>query len=239
MWQMDGFEFKLAGGSKVVVIQVLDDHTRLDLALHAGPSENTLDVWAAFTTAAARYGLPARILTDNGTAFSGQRRGWASSLETGLRTLGVQPIAASVGHPQTCGKNERAHSTVRRWLAARPRPATLTELQELLDAYRQVYNNQRRHQSLNGLTPAGRWAIAPRSGPASAPMAEGTYVLTTQVSPAGCIAVDSTEIGLGRRYARAQATTFRTGDDVTVFINGTVVRELTLDRTRRYQPNTT
>ena len=111
-------------GFTVVILQIIDDCSRFDLALRAAPSENGQDIWAAVLHAGQRHGLPARFLTDNGGAFSGRRRGWISRLEENLRALNVQPITSSVAHPQTCGKNERAHSTVLKWLRKRPVPDT-------------------------------------------------------------------------------------------------------------------
>jgi transposase InsO family protein len=235
LWQMDGYEFRLTDGTKVIVIEVIDDHSRLNLACHAAASENSGDAWIAFTTAAARYGLPAQLLTDNGTAFSGRRRGWTSPLEAAVAELGVATITSAVRHPQTCGKVERSHATARRWLAHQPAPANLTELQILLETYREIYN-QRRHQALDGLTPIQAWTIAPRSGPAGEPLPAPLDVTTHTVSTSGCIGVNGTEIGLGRRHAHGTATVFRTGDEATIFINGRYTRTLTIDRTRHYQP---
>ena len=73
------FDYVLASGRVVCVLQILDDCSRFDLALRAVRSENAVDVWAAVVWASSRYGLPARFLTDNGRAFSGARRGWASA----------------------------------------------------------------------------------------------------------------------------------------------------------------
>jgi transposase len=144
MWQMDGFDYTLADGKVVTVLQINDDCSRFDLALRAATSENTNDVWAAVLWASSRYGLPAQFLTDNGTAFSGARRGWISRLEENLRALGVHPITSSVCHPQTCGKNERAHSTVLKWLRKQPPANDLEALQVLLDCYREHYNTPAR-----------------------------------------------------------------------------------------------
>lgn len=235
LWQMDGFEVTLADGSTAVVIHGLDDCTRTDLVAHAARSENGIDVWAAFSAAAERYGLPAMLLTDNGSAFSGARRGWTSALERGAHALGVKTISSSVGHPQTCGKCERAHGTARKWLARQPAARDLIELQRHLETYRLVYND-RRHQGLNGLTPNQRRAIAERAGPAGQPLTSPLHLTRPPVTASGCITVDDVVIGLGRRHARQQATVFRNGDDVTVFIANQLIRELTIDRARHYQP---
>jgi hypothetical protein len=235
LWQIDGFEVALADGRTATVIQLLDDHSRLDLGCRAAVSENGADVWAAFTTAAAAHGLPAQVLTDNGTAFSGARRGWEAMFETNLRALGVHPITSSRKHPQTCGKNERVHATTQRWLDKQPAPADLTELQALLNTYRGTYNN-RRHQALHMRTPQQVYHLAEKTGPAFASLPPPTRVSHPTVGPRGAIGVDTTEIGLGRRYTGATTTVFRAGDDVTIFIANQLIRTLTIDRRRRYQP---
>ncbi len=235
LWQMDGYETRLADGRVVCVLEVFDDHTRLLLATLAAASESGQAAWVVFTTAAARYGLPAQFLTDNATAFNQHRRGTTAQLETALRALGVDPISSSTSHPQTCGKVERGHATGQRWLTRRDTPATLQQLQHHLEVYRDGYN-QRRHQGLNGLTPTQAWALATVTGPAGHPLTPPLQVSTGPVSPAGCVATDRTEISIGRQHYPATATMFRTGDHVAVFIDGHLIRELTLDRTRRYQP---
>jgi transposase InsO family protein len=237
LWQMDGYDYKLADGAVVVVIEILDDHTRLNLACHAAVSENAADVWIAFILAVARYGLPREVLTDNGTAFNGKRRGWTSQLEAGAAALGVRAFPSSVAHPQTCGKVERGHGTGRKWLAKQPTARTVEELQDLLDRYREIYNN-RRHQSLDGLTPNQAWVLAPVAGPAGHPLTLPLLVTTPTVSASGCIRIDSTEVGVGRTHGGKTATVFRTGDNVTVFIDGRHHHDRTIDRTRHYQPKT-
>lgn len=235
LWQIDGFEVRLADGRIATVIQILDDHSRLDLCCRAAVSENGADVWAAFTTAAITHGLPAQVLTDNGTAFSGARRGWEARFETNLRALGVHPITSSRRHPQTCGKNERVHGTTERWLAKQPVPADLTQLQALLDTYRDRYNH-RRHQALHMRTPQQVWHLARKTGPAFAPLPPPIRVSHPIVGPRGAVGVDNTEIALGRRHTGAATTVYRRGDDVTIFIGNQLIRTLVIDRRRRYQP---
>jgi transposase InsO family protein len=238
LWQLDGWDYTLAGGTVVTVLSLSDDHSRLDLADYAAVSENGADTWKCFCLATTRYGLPAELVSDNGTAFTGKRRGFTTAFETSLLALGVFQIASSVAHPQTCGKNERSHRTAQQWLAARPPAATLSELQALLEEYRPGYNN-RRHQGLHGLTPQQKYDLAEKTGPAGQPLTAPPIMSNPTVSPRGAIGVDNTEIGLGRRYAGATVTVFRTGDHVVVFHGDHLVRDLTIDRTRRYQPHPT
>jgi transposase InsO family protein len=237
VWQIDGTTLPLAGGAHATVVQIIDDHSRLDIACQAASSENGEAVWQALTAGFAAYGHPACVLSDNGTAFSGKRRRWPLvETERRLARLGITTMVSSVGHPQTCGKNERAHLTLQRWLAARPTPHTLTELQALLEAYRQGYNH-RRHQSLAGDTPHQRFHATDRAQPAGpAPQVAGH--LTRTVSATGVIRFSGTSIGLGRRHAGATAEVFWQGDRLTILINDTVAASLTLDRSIRYQQTT-
>ena len=235
MWQMDGFEFDLADGSTVVILQIIDDCSRFDLGLRAAPSENGQDVWAAVLHAGQRHGLPARFLTDNGGAFSGRRRGWISRLEENLRAIGVHPITSSVGHPQTCGKNERAHATVLKWLRKQPVPDTLQDLQALLDTYRHRYNHQRRKTHLGGLTPAERYTLGPADGPGHGSTPWPLSIRTAIVSASGCIGIDKHLLGVGRRWAGTQVTTIRRHHQITVFASNELIAEFTLTGHRGYQ----
>ena len=237
VWQIDGTDLVLVDGTEVTVVQIIDDHSRLDIACHAARSENGVDVWVALSAGFAGYGHPACVLSDNGAAFSGKRRKWPMvEMERGLAQLGITTIVSSVGHPQTCGKNERAHLTLQRWLKARPAPASLAELQALLDAYRQGYNH-RRHQGLGGDTPHQRFHATERARPVGpAPRVAGQ--VTRTVSATGVIRFSGTSLGLGRRHSGATAEVFWQGERVTVLIDDAVVASLTLNRSVRYQRTT-
>jgi transposase InsO family protein len=236
LWQMDGFVHDLATGQSVVVLELSDDCSRYDLALRAARSENAVEVWAAVVWASSRYGLPARFLTDNGTAFSGARRGWVSPLEENLRALGVDPITSSVGHPQTCGKNERAHATVRKWLAKQPPVQTLEELQDQLDRYREHYNHRRRRTHLEGMTPAERYALGPHDGPGDQPTPWPVKITTATVSTSGCIGIDKHLLGVGRAHAGKTLTLIRQHRQITVFDTNEFLADYTLRGHRGYQP---
>ncbi|GAA4613134.1 IS481 family transposase [Saccharopolyspora hordei] len=233
LWQIDGMEFYLAGGEKVCILQILDDHSRLDVGTYAATSENGEETWAALQQAFAGYGVPVKILTDNGLAFSSRHRGGMAELERRLAATGVQAIASTPYHPQTCGKDERSHQTLRRWLAKQPPPATLEQLQQLLEQYRAMYNN-RRHQGIGGHTPQQRYHATPKATPTKAARPPAG---TTQrpVTSTGVVAFSNCSIVIGRRWAGHTATLHWQGDRVSIMINDTVVRTLTLNRSVRYQ----
>ena len=236
MWQMDGFDYTLADGRVVCILQILDDCSRFDLALRAARSENARDVWAAVLWASSRYGLPARFLSDNGGAFSGARRGWVAPLEENLRTLGVAPCTSAVAHPQTCGKDERAHATVLKWLRKRPPAESLEDLQALLDRYRERYNHQRRKTHLQGLTPAQRYALGPKDGPGDATQPWPVHIRTATVSSSGCIGIDKHLLGVGRAHAGTTVTWVRQHRQIAVFADNRLIAEYTLNGKRGYQP---
>ena len=233
-WQMDGFEVLLTDGPGVSVLEILDDCSRYEIALCAVPSENSADVWATVQAAVATYGLPAQFLTDNGRGFSGTRQGWTSPLTEALNALGVRHITSSIRHPQTCGKDERAHQTVRHWLDRRPPFATLDLLNEALVTYRTLNNHDRRRAHLNGMTPAQRYQLGPLDSPDGRNTSPAT-IATRTVAPNGTINFNHTGIGIGRRYAGATVTVIRQEQRIVVIDDHHLIAEFSLTRGRRYQ----
>lgn len=112
-WQIDATHFQLADGTVVEIINIIDDHSRLLVASRAVPSCLSSLAWSTIVEAFARWGVPARVLSDNGLAFSGARRAVTVSFEANLHHLGVHTITSTPYHPQTCGKVERFHQTSR------------------------------------------------------------------------------------------------------------------------------
>jgi len=233
-WQIDGFQHKLSDKTVVVVLQIVDDCSGLDIGLWAICSENSSDAWECFTRSASSYGLPAQLLSDNGLAFSGRRRGWITPMEANLDALGVRATTTSIGHPQTNGKCERAHRTVQQWLARRSYP-TLEELQAGLDEYR-VANNNRRRVYLDGLTPQQRYDLGPIEGPTGLDKALPLIVTRKPTSDSGNISINGHLVGLGRRWSRLTLTVVQQGNQVTVFHDNQLIVEFEATTTRkRYQ----
>src|ERR1700751_5678583 len=141
MWQADVTAWQLADGEVVEIIDVIDDHSRLHLGCDAYGRVKAADVVASFHKAAELHGLPESFLSDNGAVFVGGYRKGKVALEYELQRLGIAFKNSRPYHPQTLGKVERLHQTLKRYLAKQPPARTLAELQGQLDAFRHYYNH--------------------------------------------------------------------------------------------------
>jgi len=170
LWQIDfKGSFALAAG-RCHPLTVLDDHSRYALGLEACPDEQTATVQARLSALFGRYGLPRRILADNGppwgTAGSGQRH---TALTVWLMDLDIGVVHGRPYHPQTQGKDERFHRTLKAEVLAGRSFANLAEVQAAFAAWRPVYNSQRPHEALGMQTPTSRYTVSPRAMPGSLP----------------------------------------------------------------------
>lgn len=232
MWQTDATHVELADGTQVDVVNTLDDHSRLCARSYAVDGSTTgPDAWDAFVEAVAVYGIPASLLSDNGPPFT-------SDLFTGnLTALGVTTTNSRPFHPQTCGKVERFHQTLKKWLRARPKPGTVAELQVLLDTFVDIYNNHRPHRGIGRRIPADVYNTSPKIGPDTQSALDETTVHRNTVDRNGRVEIPGpASITIGAAYATQTATTIRTRNRAHVFTNHKLVRELTIDPTRRPQP---
>jgi len=236
-WQSDATEWSLADGTPATVFHLLDDATRKALNSTAAASENGATAVACVSAAITEFGIPAMFLSDNGSAFSQKLRGGQSSLERMLHVLGVRVVTSSPYHPQTCGKTERYHQTFKKWLAAHPQPATIAELQALATTFDALYNSERPHSSHHGATPDEVWERLDLAPAPSAPADPSTRINTVTVSSRGVVKAGRHDIQIGREWAGATVTVIATGDHVAIFHGRRHLRSLTVDPTRRYQPN--
>jgi transposase InsO family protein len=241
-WQLDATEWALLDGTVVAIFQVLDDHSRRVLASLAASGETSDGALTVVRLALQRFGSPQLFLSDNGAALNPTRRGRTGQLETYLRSIGVKPITASPNHPQTCGKNERVHQTLKRYLRARPRAASLTELQKQLDSFDEHYNHHRPHQALAGKTPVAAWQATPLAPapaapePTTPPPARPAIKVTRpRADSQGKVWVGNRSIHLGSEYAGRHVLALRDGDTIDLFtLEGTHIRSLTLEPGRTY-----
>ena len=162
-WQSDFTHWRLADGTDVEILNWLDDHSRLLLSCTVHARVTGEHVLASFSDNINEYGLPASTLTDNGSVYTSRFTGGKNGFEYLLAILGVTQKNGHPGHPQTQGKIERWHQTLKRWLAQQPPAASITDLQRQLDTFRELYNHRRPHRELDRRTPATAYAALPKT----------------------------------------------------------------------------
>jgi transposase InsO family protein len=246
-WQSDFTHYRLAGGTDTEIICWLDDHSRHVLHLTCHERATGPIVLATFRSACSGHGTPAATLTDNGTVYTarfagGGRRG-RNGLEHELARLGVRQKNGKPNHPQTQGKIERFWQTLKKWLAAQPQPADLAQLQDLLDTFTAYYNTRRPHRSLpHRQTPAAAYHARPKATPGDPSAGTQDRVRADRVDADGKLTLRHAgrlhHIGIGRAHARTRVLMLVHDLDIRVInaATGELIRELTLDPSRDYQP---
>jgi transposase InsO family protein len=173
LWQMDfKGHFPLTTGGRCHPLTVLDDHSRFALQLQACGNEQTATVQLALTHCFQRYGLPERLLMDNGPPWGSDAAHPHTPLTAWLLRLGIGVTHGRPYHPQTQGKAERFHRTLALELL-RTRPwRDLAHCQAAFDPWREVYNCQRPHAALELAVPASRYQPSARAFPHTLPPIE-------------------------------------------------------------------
>jgi transposase InsO family protein len=166
LWQMDfKGHFPTASG-RCHPLTVLDDHSRYCVGLHACTNERDDTVQAHLTTIFRCYGLPERILCDNGPPWgtAGAETKW-TGLTVWLLKLGVRVSHGRAFHPQTQGKDERFHRTLDVEVIQRQVWSDVAACQRRFDPWRQIYNHERPHEALNMEVPGSRYRVSERVFP--------------------------------------------------------------------------
>jgi transposase InsO family protein len=228
-WQTDDTTWWLADDTEVKILNVLDDHSRLAVASVATSSVTGAFALAVFAAAAAIVGWPARFLSDNAKAFR-------HVLADALGELGITATHSRAHHPQTNGKVERFHQTLKRWLAQQPATHTIEELQAQLDVFRVIYNHHRPHRGINRQRPGDVWVAAPKTGPANRPLGTRTRIYRGTVSGGTLRCGTRWRISIGAAHNHQPALAVVTALACHVFVNGHLVRALALDPKRVDQP---
>lgn len=170
LWQLDFCgHVPLETRGRVHPLALIDDHSRFALAVVACPNEQKTTVQTALELAFASYGLPRRILTDNGPPWGTSGNGGLTALEAWLLQLGISVSHGRPYHPQTQGKVERFHQTLRAEALRWRHFPTLETCQQAFDRWRTVYNLERPHHALQLAVPGSRYQPSPRQLPDQLP----------------------------------------------------------------------
>lgn len=243
-WQADITHWHLADGTRVEILDFLDDHSRFLLNIRAAAAFTGPMVVTVMTELINRYGPPMSTLTDNGLVFTtrlARFKGARGGFEKLLAAHGITQKNGRPGHPQTQGKIERFHQTLKRFLAARPLPDTIEDLQTLLTQFQTWYNTARPHRSIGRRTPEQAYTALPKATP-TGPARSEWRSRTDKVDNNGKVTVRYAgklrHLGIGAAHAGTPVLLLIHDRDVTTSDanTGEIIAEHTIDPGRDYQP---
>jgi transposase InsO family protein len=241
-WQADMTHVELANGDVYEVLNMIDDHSRLCVASRAMKVVKATDVVRVLHKAAETWGYPASFLTDNGLIFTTQRRHQvAGATEHALFALGIKAKHARPYHPQTCGKVERFHQTMKKFLAKQEGITTKKQLQRELDRFVRYYNEVRPHRSLRRKTPAAVYAARAKAAPSRSFVKVGERRLRfDRVDKVGRVTLRHRgrmhHLGIGKAYSGWRVAMLIDGLNIEIVgLDGSPLRRLVLDPTKDYQ----
>ena len=244
-WQSDVTHYRLTGGADTEILVWLDDHSRYALSVTAHRPVTGDIVVDTFNHTGTELGFPASVLTDNAlvytTRFAGYRGG-RNALETRLVELGIEQKHSRPNHPTTCGKVERFHQTLKKWLKAQPQPSTINRLQALIETFVDEYNHRRPHRSLGRATPAVAYSRLPKTGPAGSTAGPHYRIRRDRIDKTGAISLRRAgrmhHISIGRAHKHTRVILLIDDLDIRVIATdtGQLLRALTLNPDVGYQP---
>ncbi len=240
-WQSDMTHWQLEDDQPVEIINFVDDYSRAALSSVAVPVATAPEVVRVFYETAALYGLPGSVLSDNGAIYTTAYRGSHSGMEIELATLGITFKHGKPYHPQTQGKVERFHLTLKKWLAKKPAAATLAELQAQIDRFVHIYNEERPHTA-RGCPPMQAWRALDKATIEidGLPLLAHTRVRRDRVDKTGCFTLRHRSklhhVAVGRAHKGKRVLVLVADLDIRVIDeNRVTLRHLELDPSVDYQ----
>jgi transposase InsO family protein len=201
LWQMDFKGYIRTATGLCHPLTVIDDHSRYAVCIAACPNEREQTVRWALTNTFRLYGLPERMLMDNGPCW-GRIESKYTILEAWLIRLGVTVNHGRPFHPQTQGKNERFNRTLKAEALTGRNFHDLAECQRVFDRFRLCYNTERPHEAINFQTPIERYRVSVFEFPETLPPLE--YMdsdIVRKVTPAGYVSYHKDRYHVGRAFS--------------------------------------
>jgi len=232
LWQMDfKGHFGLRGDGRCHPLTVLDDHSRFSVALRACGNEQGVTVQAELTCVFRCYGLPLAMLMDNGSPWGSDAEHHFTPLTTWLMEQGIRVTHGRPYHPQTQGKDERFHRTLKAELLRGREFSDLADCQSRFDPWREMYNTERPHEALGLDVPASRYQVSPREFVESpVPWDYGPGAITRKVCAKGCISLRGREHKVGKAFRGRRVGLRPLGQDglLGVYFCRTKIHEINL-----------
>jgi transposase InsO family protein len=216
LWQMDyKGHFPLVPRGRCHPLTVLDDHARYALGIRAHADQRETSVKAELIQLFQRYGLPNRILCDNGSPWgTSSAHAVFTTLAVWLLHLDVITTHGRPWHPQTQGKDERFHRTLKDEVIATRSFHSLDHAQTAFDVFRHTYNHLRPHEALGLLPPITRYAPSLRSYPVQLPVIEYPDTATVRhVTSRGVIKFGGQQYYLGEPFSGYPVALYPSEDD--------------------------
>lgn len=240
-WQTDFTHWKLRNGRGIEILNFIDDHSRLLIASRVAYVTTGLFVVETFRIACNEYGLPASVLSDNGAVFTARMRNGRNAFESEMACLKIIQKNSRPYHPQTCGKVERFHQTLKKWLIKQPKVTSIGEFQKQLDQFRTYYNFTRPHRALERHTPAQAYNARPKAQPGGKIIPDHFRLRNDVVDKYGKLSLRHNgqmhHIGIGRAYAGTAIRMLIHEKEIRIITTtGELLTELRLDTEKDYQP---
>jgi hypothetical protein len=140
-------------------LTILDDCSRFSISLTACENETSGVVKAHLITIFDEFGLPNQINVDNGNPWGCSDLTSYTSLQIWLMKLGIKITHSAPFHPQTNGKDERFHRTLKLEVLHQ-RSYKKKEIQDVFNTWRHKYNYERPHEALKGKTPSHKYHVS-------------------------------------------------------------------------------
>lgn len=243
-WQSDVTHWRLADGTEVEIVNFIDDHSRLAIAASVMATASAPAVLEVFREAGARWGFPEALLTDNGCVYTTWHRGGPNVMQTELLAMGIDYRHSRPYHPQTCGKVERFHQTMKAYLARQPMARSIRALQRQVDRFIAYYNDVRPHAACGRRPPRVAFEARDKARP-SGPrivVGAGVRVRRDRIDNHGRVTLRHRtrlhHIGVGARHRGKRVILLIHDLDVRIVtLDGELLRHFSLDPTRDYQPH--
>ena len=242
-WQSDVTHWSLKDDTDVEIVNFIDDHSRVGVASCVVRVATAPKVLQVFREAGERWGLPAALLTDNGCVYTTWHRGGPNVVQTELLALGIDYRHSRPYHPQTCGKVERFHQTMKSFLAKQGPADSIAELQAQVDRFVAYYNEVRPHRSTGRRPPIVAFEARDKARPSGPKIraGAGVRVRRDRIDKGGKVTLRHGarlhHIGVGHAHKNKRVIMLIDGLDVRIISDdGELLRHLMLDPSRDYQP---